>query len=116
MDIAATSTQHSSQTTNGSVKEFSFESGVVMVNDKPAPRFSLDHITVKKGDAVRLKITVTSGHHDFKLDEFNIYKDTPTGKETVIEFVADKIGDFVYYCNQPGHRGNGHWGTLTVTQ
>ena len=32
-----------------------------------------------------------------------------------VEFVPDHPGDIVYYCNQPGHRQIGMWGTLTVT-
>lgn len=97
-----------------SVKEFTMTSSVEFVDGKPKPQFSLKEITVNKGDLVRLKITVTSGRHDFKLDEFGIFADTPLNQETVVEFTADKAGEFVYYCNMPWHRANGHWGTLKV--
>jgi heme/copper-type cytochrome/quinol oxidase subunit 2 len=98
------------------VKEFTMDSFVEFVDGKPKPQFSLKEITVNKGDLVRLKITVTSGRHDFKLDEFSVFADTPLNQETVVEFTADKAGDFIYYCNQPGHRANGHWGTLKVLE
>ncbi len=98
------------------VKEFSMDSYVNMVDGKPAPRFSLENITVKKGDKVKIKINTINGTHDFVIDEFNVRSETPTGKETVVEFTADKAGEFVYYCNMPGHRANGHWGTLTVLE
>lgn len=98
------------------VKEFSMDSYVNMVDGKPAPRFSLEKITVKKGDKVKLKINTINGTHDFVIDEFNVRSETPTGKETIVEFTADKAGEFVYYCNMPGHRANGHWGTLTVLE
>ncbi len=98
------------------VKEFSMDSYVNMVAGKPAPRFSVEKITVKKGDKVKLKINTINGTHDFVIDEFNVRSETPTGKETTVEFTADKAGEFVYYCNMPGHRANGHWGTLTVLE
>ena len=98
------------------IKEFAMDSFVEFVDGKPKPQFSVKEITVNKGDLVRLKITVTSGRHDFKIDEFNVYADTPSGKETVVEFTANQAGKFVYYCNQPGHRANGHWGTLKVIE
>lgn len=96
------------------VKEFSMTSFVEMVNGTPKPQFSLKEMTVNKGDKVRIKITVTSGAHDFKIDEFNIYADTQLNKEYVVEFTADKTGEFIYYCAKPGHRQNGQWGTLKV--
>ena len=77
---------------------------------------TIKEITVKKGDKVRIKVTNTKGGHDFKLDEYNIFRPTPLNEEVIIEFTADKIGDFVYYCNQPNHRSLGHWGTLRVTE
>jgi len=33
-----------------------------------------------------------------------------------VEFVADQTGTFEYYCNMPGHRANGHVGTLIVLE
>ena len=98
------------------VKEFSMTSFVEMVDGKPKPQYSLKEITVNKGDKVRIKITVTSGMHDFKIDEYGIYADTQLNKESVVEFVADKAGEFTYYCTKPGHRQNGHWGTLKVLE
>lgn len=99
-----------------SVKEFTMESFVKFTDGKPEPRFSPDILTVRKGDTVRIKITNTQGTHDFKLDEFNLYTETPLNQEVVVEFVADKAGDFTYYCTKPGHRAAGHWGTLKVVE
>lgn len=102
---------------NQPVKEFSMDSWSEQGADgKWKPQFSLKEISVKKGDKVKININVKSGRHDFKIDELNVYKDTPTGQVTTVEFAADKIGEFVYYCNQPGHRALGHWGTLKVTE
>lgn len=65
---------------------------------------------------MKVKVTVTKGTHDFNIDEFNVHVETPLDQEIVIEFTADKVGTFIYYCSKPGHRANGHWGTLTVTE
>jgi len=71
---------------------------------------------VSKGDTVKIEITVTKGNHDFNIDEYNIHVETPLNQPTLVEFKADRTGEFVYYCSMPGHRANGHWGTLTVTE
>lgn len=97
-------------------KEFSMTSFVEMVDGKPKPQYSLKEIVVNKGDTVKIKIKVTSGMHDFNIDEYNISAATPLNEEIEVEFVADKAGEFVYYCSMPGHRQNGHWGTLKVLE
>lgn len=101
-------------TSDAPVKEFVMTSFYEMVDGKPAPQYSVKEIKVKKGDKVRVKVTNTKGGHDFKIDEFEVYADTPLNQEVVIEFIADKTGEFTYYCTKPGHRQNGHWGTLIV--
>lgn len=75
-------------------------------------------LTASVGDTVR--ITVINGDpvmHDLKIDEYNIFTGELTEKdqEATVEFVPDRPGDFIYYCNQPGHRQIGMFGTLTVT-
>lgn len=101
---------------SSTVKEFAMTSFVEMIDGKPNPQYSLKEIVVNKGDRVRIKITVTSGMHDFKIDEYDVYADTQLNKESVVEFTADKAGEFIYYCTKPGHRANGHWGTLKVLE
>lgn len=98
------------------VKEFIMTSYSQMVDGKPAPRFSMESMTVNKGDKVRIKVTNTAGSHDFNLDEFDVHAATPLEEEVVVEFVADQTGEFEYYCNMPGHRANGHKGTLIVLE
>lgn len=70
------------------------------------------------GDTVR--ITLINGDpvlHDLKLDEFNVFTGELTMKDeqVTVEFIPDRPGAFIYYCNQPGHRQIGMFGTLTVT-
>jgi nitrous oxide reductase len=97
-------------------KEFSMTSFYEMVDGKPRPQFSVKELVVRKGDKVKIKITNTKGSHDINIDEFNVKAETPLDKEVVVEFVADKAGEFIYYCSKPGHRANGHWGTLKVIE
>lgn len=94
------------------VKEFSMTS----YYDAEGKWFSLKEMSVKKGDKVRVKVTNTKGTHDFTIDEYGIKKMTPLNEEVVVEFTADKAGEFAYYCSVPGHRAGGQWGTLKVTE
>lgn len=101
-------------TQNESVKEFTMTAYYDPALKKPV--FSLPEMVVKKGDKVRVKVTNTMGMHDFTLDEFKVAAELPLNQEVVVEFTADKAGEFVYYCSKPGHRQNGQLGTLKVTE
>jgi nitrous oxide reductase len=101
-----------SDTNDRPVKEFVMDS----YYDDKGIWFSLKEITVNKGDKVRIKVTNIKGRHDFVIDEYDIHEDTPINKEVVIEFVADKSGEFIYYCSVPNHREKGQWGTLKVLE
>lgn len=99
---------------NQPVKEFVIQSYTEIIDGKYYPQFSQKEIEVSKGDLVRIRITNTKGTHDFKIDEFNVYTETPLNQEMTVEFTADKAGEFEYYCTKTGHRQNGHWGKLIV--
>lgn len=98
------------------VREFSMTSFYELVDGQSKPQFSSKEITVKKGDKVRIKVTNTKGIHDFNIDEYNIRQATPLDQPVTIEFTADKVGEFVYYCSTPNHRALGQWGTLKVQE
>jgi plastocyanin len=77
--------------------------------------FTLEEIVVNEGDTVRIVFTNEGGTHDWIIDEFGAR--TPiiqTGQTSEIEFVADQVGSFEYYCSVAGHREQGMVGTLTV--
>ncbi len=79
--------------------------------------FAPSSMTVKKGDKVKITFVNTSGFHDFKIDEFNVAtKKINGGEEDVVEFTANKVGTFEYYCSVGSHRAMGMKGTLTVTE
>lgn len=96
------------------VKEFSMTAYYDPALKKPV--FSLPEMNVKKGEKVRVKITNTLGVHDYVIDEFAVAKELPLNEEVVVEFTADKAGEFTYYCSKPGHRAAGQFGTLKVTE
>ena len=55
------------------------------------------------------------GMHDFMIDEFEVATNQiGDGEEEEMEFVADKIGTFEYYCSVDGHRQLGMVGKLIV--
>lgn len=94
------------------------ESDVVTVTmEAGAFYFTPDTITVKQGQTVRIELSAMDMMHDYNIDELNV--DGPvvkSGESTTIEFVADRVGNFEYYCSVGQHRANGQVGTLTVTE
>ncbi|MBI5139738.1 cupredoxin domain-containing protein [Candidatus Nomurabacteria bacterium] len=77
--------------------------------------FSPSVITVKKGDKVKITFKNSEGFHDFVIDEFGAAtKQTKAPATEVLEFTADKVGSFEYYCSVGTHRAMGMKGTLKV--
>lgn len=107
-DASNAGNQAESSEIQGEVKEFV----VTGTNFK----FSLDEIRVAEGDTVRIVFKNEDGFHDWKIDEFNAATQIiQTGqKETTIEFVANQVGEFEYYCSVGEHRKFGMKGTLIV--
>lgn len=83
-------------------------------------RFFMDSVesptlTVNEGDRVRVEFTSEEGFHDWVLDEFGAATEKVSeGSSTYVEFVADKKGDFEYYCSVGSHRANGMFGKFVV--
>lgn len=79
--------------------------------------FNKGNLTVKAGDSVKIIFTstdITTGH-TFNIDEYNAHSSVTTGgSKVVVEFYADKKGEFKYYCNIGDHRTKGMEGTLVV--
>jgi cytochrome c oxidase subunit 2 len=80
-----------STTTPNSVKEFTMT----------AKQWAFDPaiITVKQGDKVRIKIKSIDVTHGFALPEFGVNQNLKPGKEVVVEFTADKKGEFSFHCS-----------------
>ncbi len=76
-------------------------------------------ITAKKGELVRLKISVPAGDkkHGIGLPDFGVSQEIEAGEEVVVEFVASKAGSFAFSCNVLCGSGHGGMrGTLIVTE
>lgn len=79
--------------------------------------FSPSSITVKKGERVRITFQNIEGTHDFKLDEFRVgTRRIKAGQRESVEFIADKVGIFEFYCSVIGHRFLGMKGILVVEE
>ncbi|HII72094.1 TPA: cytochrome c oxidase subunit II [Candidatus Woesearchaeota archaeon] len=77
--------------------------------------FQPDTVEVNQGDTVKLKITSSDVAHGIALPDFDVNENLEPGNEVIIEFVADKKGEFSFWCNIPC--GSGHRdmrGTLIV--
>lgn len=72
-------------------------------------------IEVVKGQKIKIVMKSVSMMHDFVIDELGvklpIVKNGDTG---TVEFTADKIGTFEYYCSVGQHRANGQVGKITI--
>lgn len=83
-------------------------------------KFSLNEIRVKRGDTVRINFSSEAAEgilHDWRIDEFNAGTERlGDGGEETIEFVADRAGQFEYYCSVGNHRAMGMKGTLIVEE
>lgn len=112
--VSSTDSTAPATAVNANVKEFNMRSWMDTTNGKMTPHFSLAEIRVKKGDTVKINITNTAGTHDFRLDEFGIVQATPVNQTVTVQFVADKVGTFEYYCGMYNHRALGQRGNLIV--
>ena len=77
--------------------------------------FKPNEIRVKKGETVRITFTNVGSLHDFSLDEFNVKtKQLAQGESETVEFIADQVGTFEFYCGVGNHRQQGMVGKLIV--
>ncbi len=72
-------------------------------------------ITVKKGDKVKLTFENVQGYHDIVVNGYGIATSQAQAPNTaVLEFTADKVGSFEFYCSVGTHKALGMKGTLKV--
>jgi plastocyanin len=77
--------------------------------------FSEKEIRVTKGDKVRITLSNQEGFHDLVIDGFNVRtKRIDSGESDTVEFIANKVGEFEYYCSVGNHRQMGMVGKLVV--
>ena len=72
-------------------------------------------IVVQEGDWVRIEFESIDGFHDWVVDEFDAATDQVwEGESSVVEFRADAVGTYEYYCSVGQHRDQGMYGRLIV--
>lgn len=92
-----------------SVQTFNIEAGSFF--------FKPNVINVKKGDTVKIVLTNNeSMQHNFTLDEFNVKTKSISNGTDTVEFTADKVGTFQFYCSIGLHKSFGQVGSLVVTE
>lgn len=100
------------------------DEGTVMMDESDAQTFDIDasnfkyslaEIRVKKGEKVVVNLNITEGFHDWVINEFDAHtSQAGEGNKVSVEFVADKVGTFEYYCSVGNHRAMGMVGKLIV--
>ena len=63
-------------------------------------------VEVRKGDLIRLNINSVDVVHGFAIADFGINENLAPGKTTIVEFTADKTGEFTFFCSV--YCGSGH--------
>lgn len=87
----------------------------VVTVDGSSFAFAPAEIRVKNGDTVKVVFKSTDGFHDFSVDGYSIATSrVSSGGTASVEFVADKVGTFEYYCSVGSHRQMGMKGNLIV--
>lgn len=77
--------------------------------------FTPSLIKVKRGDKVKITFYNTAGFHDFNLEGYGLAtRKTEAPSQEILEFTADKVGKFEYYCSVGTHRTMGMTGILMV--
>ncbi len=74
-------------------------------------------IVVNQGDEVLIELMSEEGVHDLIIDEFGV--DTGQlmeGESEAIQFTADRVGEFEYYCSVGTHRADGMYGNFIVEE
>ncbi|PIN80205.1 hypothetical protein COV11_04435 [Candidatus Woesearchaeota archaeon CG10_big_fil_rev_8_21_14_0_10_30_7] len=85
-----------------------------LIIDAYSMGFMPETIIVETDQNVNISIKNMDVVHSFDIDEFNVHQFLMGGKTTNISFIPNKAGEFIYYCNIPGHTEAGMWGKIIV--
>jgi len=74
----------------GALKEFSIN----------AKKWVFDPATIEvnRGDRVRLRITSSDVTHGIGIAEYGVNVELPANQEVVVDFTADRAGEFPFFC------------------
>ncbi|MCD6097053.1 cupredoxin domain-containing protein [bacterium] len=80
--------------------------------------FEPSEFTVKAGEVVSITVTGVDATHVFKFESpelSNVAIGVANGETRGISFIApEEPGDYVFYCDVPGHRARGEQGVMHV--
>ena len=62
--------------------------------------FEPDEINVKLNDRIRITITAIDTNHSIRIPGFFIERDIILGEDEIIEFIASKTGEFIFYSTE----------------
>jgi len=72
-------------------------------------------IKVSKGDTVKITFKDLDGMHNLVVDGYNVKTNIiKGGTQDSITFLADKVGQFEYYCSVGNHKESGMVGAFIV--
>lgn len=79
--------------------------------------YTPNEIKMKKGETVKIVMKSVDMMHDFNIDELDVKLPiTKSGETNTVEFTADTVGEFEFYCSVGQHRANGQVGNLIVEE
>ena len=76
--------------------------------------FTPNVIIAEKGQEITIEINNIDIIHSFDIDEFNVHVFLPAASVRTVTFTPNKTGEFMFYCNIPGHTEAGMRGRLIV--
>ena len=80
-------------------------------------KWTPDTIKVPVGTKLRIQFESRDASHSFNLKAYKIKLPLPEGTKDELEFVADKVGEFKWYCGRPcGNGCNKMVGKLIVEE
>lgn len=78
--------------------------------------FTPSEIVVSEGQTVRLRLQSFDVTHGFFLSAFGVNEVLAPGEERVVEFVADKVGEFAFSCSVPCGEGHSSMEGVLIVQ
>lgn len=73
------------------------------------------HVEVNRGDLITVLFHANDVAHSFVIDDYRIAKRAQAGQTVTFEFLAERAGQFSYYCNiEHQHTCTPSWGLLVV--
>jgi cytochrome c oxidase subunit 2 len=67
--------------------------------------FEPEVVDVRRNEVVRITVTSTDIAHSFTIDAYRIQKRIPAGGSVTLEFRADEVGRFPFYCSMRADPG-----------